>query len=94
MLPRIEASETLHMAQAAEIGADKHAVAMGKMKPWYLHRKLDGLEKAVRGGAARRAPRATPDMLRAIGINVVDTTPPTAPAGAAPHDDSTGGGSV
>ncbi|WP_110753412.1 hypothetical protein [Phyllobacterium leguminum] len=70
MLPRLEAEEQLMRIAAASLGS-------GQVKQRDARRAIDQLERAVHGGR-RATAKATPDMLAAIGIAVIEV-PPASP---------------
>ncbi|MBB5987435.1 hypothetical protein [Sphingobium lignivorans] len=63
MLPRLDAEERL-------AAINDRSIAAGAMEPVKARRMIRRLEQAARGGAPRRAPRATPAVLEAMGVPV------------------------
>lgn len=67
MLPRIEAEEQLAAVSAVALGG-------GKVKRNEARRAIARLERQANGGR-RKAVKATPTMLAAMGIAVVEIVP-------------------
>lgn len=63
MLPKLQAEEQLAAISAASIGG-------GHVKPADSRRAIRDLERAANGGR-RRAMKATPEVLAAMGIAVI-----------------------
>lgn len=64
MLPKLQAEEQLAAISAASIGG-------GHVKPADSRRAIRDLERAANGGRRRRAMKATPEVLAAMGIAVI-----------------------
>lgn len=73
MLPRLQAQEQLTAIEAAALGS-------GMVKKDDRRRALAQLERRASGGR-RRATKATPAMLRAIGVQVIEVPAKQTPEG-------------